>query len=362
MLLTKLLNNTILSGTYCRQYMTRCFTKRCFCAPSTSEVIDTRKRKKRNVVTLDKNENDVVLDFFNNCDHVTLNKLIGYKSHLFKHYDYSKCITSSREDRFCDVEDFLNKTGITEDKLKEMAYAVLLFKNVENTSTGMKFFYPKFDRKNIENIDKVVVLDVFHREFAWCVRNTDDGYITDIGLKKINLKGTYDHLAHHNQIRRFLETIPESEVYLLRTSTARGRTVSKQGSRYAVHQAVVEALLITLLNERHQPTDLEYVHPSDENGTERRKFENRVYLFEPPALRDFYNVTFQKDLLEVSDLFKDWYFHKHSNIKEWGLDNEERKQLFFDQGAGQVSICALITDVFCRSLKKKNKQFPHAYT
>lgn len=66
-----------------------------------------------------------------------------------------------------------------------------------------------------QNADKVVVLDVFHRDFAWCVRNTADGYITDIGFKKINLKDTYDHLAHHNQVhvQNFLHTYIPFSMY-----------------------------------------------------------------------------------------------------------------------------------------------------
>lgn len=168
----------------------------------------------------------------------------------------------------------------------------------------------------------------------------------------------------------FLETIPESEVYLLRTSTARNKIVSKQGSRYAVHQAVVECMIITLLNERHQPTNLtENLPNSDTDNTSgevetshRRKLENRVYLFEPAALKDFYDVTFQKELMAVSDLFKNWYLENHPNIVKWGLNTKERESLFLNRGAGQVSVCTLITDVFCRTFNRRQRPFPRSYT
>jgi hypothetical protein len=125
-----------------------------------------------------------------------------------------------------------------------------------------------------------------------------------------------------------------------------------------------------MLNERHQPISLlDSVHrPDTKNESAEQKndktgeIENRVYLFEPVALKDFYDVTFQKELLAVSDLFKDWYYQKHPNIQNWGLNTPKRKDLFMNQGGGQVSVCALVTDVFCRTLKKRDRSFPRAYT
>lgn len=168
-------------------------------------------------------------------------------------------------------------------------------------------------------------------------------------------------------------------MYLLRTSAARGKSLSKQGSRYAIHQGVMEAMFITLLNERHGPLKVKddvyqartdnnanaTVHSSDCVKGIRDKvsiFENRVYLFEPESLRDFYTVTFQKELLAGSKIFQGWYLDNDPIIEKWGLNDAVRKELFYLIGTGQVSVCTLMSDVFCRTLRKKHKQFPNAYS
>lgn len=130
---------------------------------------------------------------------------------------------------------------------------------------------------------------------------------------------------------------------------------------FSIHQAVVEAIVITLLNERHLPKDNHLNEHSKEEGSMTR-FLNKVHGFQPLALKEFYDVTFEKELLPVSDVLKEWYAGNHPNIQKWGLNEAERRKLFYCYGSRQVSVCALISDIFCRSLQKRWKQFPHAYS
>jgi hypothetical protein len=66
-------------------------------------------------------------------------------------------------------------------------------------------------------IDKVVVLDMFHGDTAWCVRSTHSHKITDIGFKKLNLKGSYHHVNHHNKVHMLFMKKKKSDCGLMRT-------------------------------------------------------------------------------------------------------------------------------------------------
>lgn len=115
------------------------------------EDSNSKPGRRRRKITISQDARDTLLNFFNNCDIVTLNKLRSFKKRQFIDYDlelvYKRQYT---EERYMDFDDLLKKTGIALNQVEVLASSILQFEKMENSNLSMKFLFPKFDRKNIE--------------------------------------------------------------------------------------------------------------------------------------------------------------------------------------------------------------------
>lgn len=115
------------------------------------EDSNSKPGRRRRKITISQDAQDTLLNFFNNCDIVTLNKLRSFKKRQFIDYDlelvYKRQYT---EERYMDFDDLLKKTGIALNQVEVLASSILQFEKMENSNLSMKFLFPKFDRKNIE--------------------------------------------------------------------------------------------------------------------------------------------------------------------------------------------------------------------
>lgn len=323
---------------------------------------DSKSVKKKSAKRTDAKIEVIILSFFNKCDHVTLNKLVNFKPRLFKDYDFGQLLkqTTVQGSRVDNLEDLTKKTELQPSKFEQVAQQIEAFRLKEGKEFGLTL-QPRFSRKDLEDIDKVVVLDSFHGDTAWCVRSAHDNLVTDVGFQKLNLKGSYNHVNHHTEIARLVDQLPESEVYLVRSNF-----IPNQAVKYAVSQSVTEAVLTTVLNERHRNKreDKENYTPEVSKQKEfiysDRSFENRVFMWKALALNEFYDVTMQGDMLSCANLIRDWYKQNDEIVDEWGLT--DFRETFFKPGSEQIAVCTLISDAFCRCLKKPWKKFPSAYS
>lgn len=364
----------VIRGSYSRQLAFRTLIKR-HCSVGLTEVsLPSQDTNKENTEREDKlqptKSEEIILNFFNKCDRVTLNKLMNFKPRLFKDYDLDQVFKtdSIHGNRLDCIDDFVKKTELQPAKFDQIAESITELRLKEGREFGL-ILQPRFVKRDTQMIDKVVVLDMFHGDTAWCVRSTHSHKITDIGFKKLNLKGSYHHVNHHNKIARLVDQLPHAEVYLLRSNF-----LPNQSVKYAVSQGVTEAVVATILNERHRirreaennSEDHRQLRGEDENTetdddtVQHSVFDNRVYMWKALSLHEFYDVTIQGDMLSCAKLIRNWYREDNVLIDEWGLS--EARDMFLSPGSEQLAVCTLISDVFCRCLRKQFADFPHAYS
>lgn len=159
-------------------------------------------------------------------------------------------------------------------------------------------------------------------------------------------------------------------MYLLHSVSKRNR--GRQLTYFALQQAIVETVIITLLNNQHSSTDStgNVINLSTNNNKSRETsvsdnnmtWSNRVYLWDVLAMKDFYEINFKGDQLPTSSIIKNLYQERQDIINYWKIDTNDVKDMFYKDGSEQLSLCVLMSDAFCRCLKKRDDNFPYAYS
>ncbi|KAL4239662.1 hypothetical protein ACF0H5_000468 [Mactra antiquata] len=355
--------------TFCRRiFLGQRSSLRIFSTYSTKASRKAKLRKETIHVPYE-NAKEIVLNFFNKCDRVTLQKLIRSKSSLFKEHNFSSLHKSVVElsDRFNSIDDFVDKYGVTQKNIENMAQSILELQEKEKNSFGMSGIHPNFSHKGKKNMDKVMVLNLFRTTVSWCVRSTVDHSVLQLGVENLDIPDNYDHMKYQPQISTFLRNLPISDVYLVHAMSKRNK--GRQLTYFHLQQAILEAVFVTLLNEKHSNIKEPSLYPGsinskdDESEMAKKYFRtNRVYLWDLASLREFYEVTFKDDQLSTSSIVKDLYNERPSVINYWKMDNKEFKDMFYDDGSESLSLCVLMSDAFCRCLKKSDHDFPSAYS
>ena len=107
--------------------------------------------------SLRQEEAEEILNFFNNCDRVTLKKLIKISSQFFQSIDVTDCVERDYENNsqlYVDLDDFVERTKIDSSKLLKLYDKINGLRLKEQREFGIPRLENKFPVEKIKvNLD-----------------------------------------------------------------------------------------------------------------------------------------------------------------------------------------------------------------
>ncbi|WAQ97648.1 hypothetical protein MAR_030338 [Mya arenaria] len=334
-------------------------------AASVSEVkeghenVKKRKSKRKDKQSEHGDKPAYVLDFFNNCDYITLNRLsrstfikrsniknIILPSEMIKGDDDMKC-----RQRFVDINEFCDKSGFSKTQIDTLADLVMMFETQEKKQEKFaRIFYPALEIPDTNTIETVVAVDIFLNDVIWSEQDVSSRLVTNLGHFFFDVKDNkrFDHVKHGQQMQKLCDQLPDCPMYFLNN---RSGMFSRDTSGITQYQHLMESIFITHMNLRSN-TDL-----GDSNN---------VILFTPNTLDAFYNLKFGQEVEMMFPLLKSWYKKFKSPIDGMLMSPKVEIKLFAKETDERVRErilrCILMSDAGCKILRRSEKKFPRFYS
>ncbi|KAH3867785.1 hypothetical protein DPMN_030922 [Dreissena polymorpha] len=321
---------------------------------------ETRKKKKEEEVaeaTASPQQKSAVLDFFNRCDIITLNRLLMFRlkgctslihNIIPENIIRDKLFTKGCK-RFENIEALYQTTHFDDSDVVKLAKFISEFKKKEQNSVLIKSMVPEFeDAAENQSINKVVCIDLYMNEIAWTEQDVDRREITDCGSERL-FEGQvpkYCHISNATTLQRVMQSIPSAPVYLFHSQTANyPETKSFDVAKY---QTIQEATFMSHLCLKASQFS-------------QRPLDKSVYMFKKSTLHEFYTIKFGQQFVPLHPLLKSWYKLEESPLD--GLQMLPRiEQAVLSKENEMFAICILMSDIFSRCLRRRAFSFPRYFS
>ncbi|KAL3877831.1 hypothetical protein ACJMK2_035475 [Sinanodonta woodiana] len=267
-------------------------------SPSKDPAKTLRAKKQQTKINLDDDfpaeEKEKILDFLSNSSDSVLMKCNFLSSSTCNWIiDYRKT-----NGPFQTLASVLEVPTIGNAKLEKICNSILQMKKTDAISTGknmvegtfnIKDTYPKLTSEICKNVDEVVALDIQLNHLTWAKINRRKE-VCDLNQVQFLDKHTirYDHVLYHKVLRDTLKEVPHCDLYLLEKKMQNLKSLKLL--QFYMNKQILEALLMTMLNERHDSGD---------------EFENRVYLMPTVNLMRLYNLSIGGEMTSGRMLVKE---------------------------------------------------------
>ncbi|KAK3588922.1 hypothetical protein CHS0354_023683 [Potamilus streckersoni] len=249
----------------------------------------TSKAKKQTKINFDEHfhveEKEKILNFLSCSSDTVLMKSTFLSSSICGWIiDYRK-----KNGPFQTLSSVLEVPTIGVSKLEKLCNSILQMNQTDITKLGIsdkiskentlhiKDTYPKLTSGICKNVDEVVALDIQIGHLTWAKINRRKE-ICDLNQVKLFDKQSlrYDHVLYHKVMQNTLKEVPHGDLYMLEKRTQHFKSLKLL--QLYMNKQILEALLMTMLNERYDSGD-------------QTEFENRVYLMPTVNLMKLYSLS-----------------------------------------------------------------------